>query len=529
MAFEIASLPENYNDLKAFTVCLLASVSEQTHRLEHQAAELKSQGLYIEKLKFELARLKRWRFGAQSEQLDAEQLALWQTELEADIAAASQKLEQSSPVSATAAKPKGIPKRERLPDWLPRVEHRHELASCTCSQCGLPLTQIGEEIAEQLDVIPAKFFVHRHIRPKYVCRSCETVIAAPMPNQPIDKGLPAPGLLAHVVISKYAHHLPLHRQQGIYANLGVELARSTMAGWIGQLEGWLAPVVGRLREEMIRERYLLADETPVPVLEPGSGKTATGYLWAYRSGPWSELQAVVFDFQLSRGGEWPKRFLQGFAGTLQVDGYAGYNTVFAGDKVIEAGCLAHARRQFYEVHQATQSPIASQALAEIGKLYLIERELKELSAQERSRLRQARAGPILEAFKHWLEGVYAKSPPRGALAKAIAYSLNRWRALTRYLDDGMLNIDTNPVERCIRPIAVGRGNWLFCGSEGGGRRAALIYSLLHTAKLNALNPHDYLVDILTRLPTCKARDLDSLLPLPQRSPLARAIAEQQAA
>ena len=181
------------------------------------------------------------------------------------------------------------------------------------------------------------------------------------------------------------------------------------------------------------------------------------------------------------------------------------------------------------MHQATQSPIASQALAEIGKLYLIERELKELSAQERSRIRQARAGPILEAFKYWLEGVYAKSPPRGALAKAIGYSLNRWRALTRYLDDGMFNIDTNPVERCIRPIAVGRGNWLFCGSEGGGRRAALIYSLLHTAKLNALNPHDYLVDVLTRLPTCKARDLDSLLPLPQRSPLARAIAEQQAA
>jgi transposase len=512
MASEIASLAENYADLKAFTVSLLARLAEQTHRVEHQAAELKSQAIFIEKLKFELARLKRWRFGAQSERLDAEQLALWQTELEADIAAAEHKLAQAAVAVSTPAQSKGTPKRERLPDCLPRVELRHELASCNCAQCGTPMQQIGEDVAEQLDVIPAQFFVRRHIRPKYACRHCETVVAAAMPAQVIDKGLPAPGLLAHVIVSKYQDHCPLHRQEAIYARMGVELARSTMAGWLGGAELWLEALVERLHAQMIGEAYLQADETPVPVLAPGNGRTKTAYLWAYRSGPWSELQAVVFDFQTSRGGQHPKAFLQGFAGTLQVDGYAGYNTVFAEGKVIEARCVAHARRHFYEVYQATHSPIAAQGLAQIAKLYDIEREIKDLGADHRRQLRRARAGPLLEAFKAWLESIYAKCPPRGALAKAIAYSLNRWRALNRYVDDGVLNIDTNPVERCIRPIAVGRGNWLFCGSEGGGRRAALIYSLLGTAQLNGVNPYDYLLDVFTRIPTCKAKDLDLLLP-----------------
>lgn len=526
MAFESASLPENYADLRAFAVSLLGRLSEQTQRNDHQAAELASQALYIEKLKFELARFKRWHFGAKSEQLGTEQLALWQSELEADIAATERKLEEVAPSASVVAKPKGIAKRERLPDWLPRVEIRHELPSCNCAQCGGPLTQIGEEIAEQLDVIPSKFFVRRHIRPKYACRGCETVTAAPMPAQVIDKGLPAPGLLAQVIVSKYLDHSPLHRQEGMYARMGVEIARSTMAGWLGRSQWGLEALVECLRAELIGEPYVLADETPVPVLEPGNGRTKTGYLWTYCTGPWSKLQAVVFDFQASRSGVHPKQFLEGFKGTLQVDGYAGYHSVFGGGGIIEAGCLAHARRQFHDVYQATDSPIAAQALAQIARLYDIEREAKELSAEERCRLRQARAGPLLEAFKGWLESVHGKCPPRGALAKAIAYSLTRWRALTRYLDDGQLNIDTNPVERCIRPVALGRANWLFCGSEGGGRRAALIYSLLGTAKLNGVNPYDYLVEVFTRIPTCKSKDLPTLLPHRWQSASAP---EQQAA
>src|SRR5262249_36105678 len=246
----------------------------------------------------------------------------------------------------------------------------------------------------------------------------------------------------------------------------------------------------------LAERYLQADETTVPVLAPGTGRTATGYLWAYRSGPWSGRRAVVFDFQPSRGGQWPAQFLRGFAGGLQVDGYAGYHEVFASGKVIEAGCVAHARRKFYDVHEQTKSAFAQYALLEIAKLYAIEAEAKELTPSERAVLRGARAGPILEGFKPWLEQTLAHAPPRSGLAQAIGYTLNRWTALLRYVDDGMLNIDNNPVERTIRGVALGRKNYLFCGSDGGGHRAALIYSLIESAKLNQIDPYAYLVDIL---------------------------------
>ena len=294
-----------------------------------------------------------------------------------------------------------------------------------------------------------------------------------------------------------------------------------MAGWIGQLEVLLEPLVETLHGELLAERYLHADETTVPVLAPGTGRTATGYLWAYRSGPWSERQAVVFDFRPNRGKQWPTQFLRGFTGILQVDGYAGYNEVFQSGTVIEAGCVAHARRKFYDVHEATKSPVAKHALLEIAKLYAIEAEAKDLPPAERAGLRCAHAGPILDDFKQWLDQTLPQAPPRSALAQAIGYSLNRWTALLRYRDDGMLNIDNNPVERTLRGVALGRKNYLFCGSEGGGHRAALIYSLIESAKLNHLDPYAYLVDILTQLPTCRTKDLPALLPYrwqPGRAP-----------
>jgi transposase len=498
MSLEIQSLPESYDDLKVLAVSLIEA--------------LKAKSLEVESLKFQLLKLRRWRFGPHSEQIDAEQFQLWQAELESDIAAIEDKIARHDAEAKTSSPAKRIPRREKLPDWLPRIEHRHDPESCTCKQCGSQLIQIGEEITEQLDLVPAKFFVHRYIRPKLACRQCETLGSPTLPNQPIDKGLPAPGLLAQVVISKYADHCPLYRQEGIYARLGMELSRSTMAGWIGQLEVLLEPLVDKMHEELIEERYLQADETPVPVLAPGTGRTATGYLWAYRSGPWSERQAVVFDFQLDRGKQWPKQFLKGFAGTLQVDGYAGYNDAIQSGNVVDAACMAHARRNFYDLHQATKSPLAQHALVEIGKLYDIEAEAKDLEAGERVALRRAAAEPIFERFKEWLQQTLAQSPPKSALAKATAYPLNRWAALMRYLKDGMINIDNNPVERAIRGVAIGRKNYLFCGSEGGGHRAALIYSLIETAKLNHLNVHDYFVDILTRLPDCRAKDLAAVLP-----------------
>jgi len=529
-----SQIPESASELKAFAAALLAQLSKQTRQLEAQAAQLatqttqlKHQSIHIDKLTFELARLKRWRFGAASEAVGSEQIALWESELDGDIAAAEARLEQLAAAAAAAmdgitpgdapatppkAPPKATPKRKPLPDTLPRVEVRHELASCNCPACGAGLTPMGEEISEQLDVIPAQFFVRRHIRPKYNCRHCETVHTAPMPPQPIDRGLAAPGLLAHVLGSKYLDHLPLHRQEQIYARQGVVLPRSTMAGWLGQLEVLLEPLVERLGRHVLAGLVVHADETPVPVLEPGNGRTATGYLWAYRSGPWNRTQAVVFDFAMSRGQATPSAFLEGYQGVLQVDGYAGYNEVLRREGVIEAGCMAHARRKFVEVWEATKSPAAQTAIAEIARLYAIEAKIKDLGIEERQRQRQARAGPILDALRKWLEATYAKVARSSALGKAIQYALNRWKALVRYIEDGRINIDNNPVENAIRGIALGRKNYLFCGSEGGGRRAALMYSLIESAKLNGVDPNAYLLSVLTKLPTAKRNDLDALMP-----------------
>lgn len=504
------TLPESIDALKALAGGLIEQLAQHTDKLDHQSAQLKEQSALIEKLKFELARLRRWRFGASSESLNAEQLALWAAELEGDIAAAETRLDEISTQRAPIER--RIPKRERLPEHLPRLEVRHELPSTDCPQCGQGLERIGEEIAEQLDIIPAKFFVRRHIRPKYCCRACESLHVAPMPAQPIDKAIAAPGLLAHVLVSKFADHLPFYRQEEIYTREGVTIPRATQAGWLGQLQVLLEPLVEHLTDEVVREPLIQADETPVPVLSPGTGRTATGYLWAFRSGPFSDRQAVVFKFSPTRSQDTPTELLQSFRGILQVDGYAGYNQTLRRDEVIEAACFAHARRKFFEVWEATKSPAAQLALTQIGKLYDIERECHDVSIAERAYQRQERAAPILAHFRTWLEATYTKSPPRGALAKAIQYSLNRWKALERYLQDGRINIDTNPVENCIRGVALGKKNWMFCGSEGGGHRAALIYSLIETCKLNGVEPYAYFVQILTRLPTAKASELPSLMP-----------------
>lgn len=524
-----SQIPDSVSELKALAAALLAQLSEQACQVQTQAAQLeaktaqlKHQSIYIDKLKFELARLKRWRFGAASESVGSEQIALWEAELDGDIAAAETRLGQlqagtaapeiASPNIAPQFPPKTQPKRKPLPDSLPRVEVRYEIASCTCPACGSGLTPMGEEITEQLDIIPARFFVRRHIRPKYSCRACETVHTAPMPAQPIERGLAAPGLLAHVLASKYLDHLPLHRQEQIYARDGVVLPRSTMAGWLGQLEVLFEPLVERLASHILSAAVIQADETPVPVLQPGTGHTATGYLWAFRSGSWNPTQAVVFNFAMSRAQTVPTRFLESYQGVLQVDGYAGYNEVLRRDGVIEAGCMAHARRKFVEVWETSKSPAAQTAIAQIASLYAIESEVKDLTVAERQCQRQARAGPILDVFRLWLEATYAKTGQKSALGKAIQYSLNRWKALVRYVEDGRINIDNNPVENAIRGIALGRKNYLFCGSEGGGHRAALMYSLIESAKLNGINPGAYLLDVLIKLPTAKRDDLDALMP-----------------
>ena len=469
-----------------------------------------------EKLQFELARYQRWRFGKKSEAIGAEQIALWQAELDADIEALKRRLDDlQQALPGKKAAEKQTPRRQALPATLPRFEERLEPESTVCG-CGEAMTRIGEDVAETLQMIPSRFWVQRRIRGKWACRCCETLVMAPVPAAPIDKAIAGTSVLANVIVAKYLDHQPLYRQEGIYARMGVAIPRSTMAGWIGRIGVQFEPLTDLLAERVTGAGGLQADETPVAVLDPGSGKTATGYLWAYRTLPSDPVQAVSFDFAMSRSQAHPNRMLASFKGTLQVDGYAGYNDILSRRGVIEAGCLAHARRKFVDVFEATKSPVAKEAIARIAALYEVEHAIdasaEEVSILDRQRLRQDQAGPLLKALHDWLLCSYAKAPPRSALAKAMKYTLNRWTALTRYVEDGRLPLDTNAVENSIRPVALGRRNWLFAGSEAGGRRAAQIYSLIGSAKLNGLEPLAYLTDILERLPTARMKDLEAMLP-----------------
>jgi transposase len=470
-------------------------------------AETKNQALTLE-----LAHLRRLRFGAKSEALSAEQRELFAETLDADLAAVEAEAEQ------TVAQAKPRAKRERagrqpLPAHLPRIEHRHEPQSCTCGQCGRDLVKIGEDISEQLDVEPARFFVHRHIRPQYACRACETITAAAIPPAIIDGGLAAPGLLAWVAISKYADHLPLYRIEQMAARQDVPLARASLAEWIGRIGVALTPLAERLAARLKQAAVLHADETPVAQLDPGAGKTKRAYLWAYRS---NRLAAgppiVVFDYQASRSGRHAGAFLAGWQGHLMVDDYAGYKALFAAG-VTELGCFAHARRKFFDLYAANQSPIAAEALARIGELYAVENQGRALDAEARRRLREQQAKPRLAALFEWLWQTRRQVADGSATAKAIDYSLKRWEALIRYADAGDLPIDNNPVENAIRPIAIGKKNWLFAGSERAGRRAAAIQSLIGTARLNGLDPAAWLRDTLERLPAWPNSRIDELLPL----------------
>lgn len=467
----------------------------------------------IDALLFELARLKRWRFGAQSEQLTAHQRRLFEEGLEEDIQTVEQTLAAEPPaISAPSAPAALTPKRQPLPAHLERIEHRYERVDCQCEVCQQPLTIIGEDVSEQLDCAPIRFFVHRHVRPKYACRQCQTVTAVPLPAQVIDKGMAAPGLLAQVLISKYQDHQPLYRQETLYQRSGIALSRSTLAGWVGACGVALQPLVDALRTHVLGHSVLHADETPVAVLAPGLGRTHRAYLWAYRNGPQAAAPAVVFDFQMSRAGKHTQQFLQGYQGALMVDDYAGYKVLFAAGAITELACLAHVRRKFFELFTANKSLVATEALATIARLYQIERQAAGLSASERQTLRMSEAKPILDAWRVWLIHTRGLVPDSSGTARAIDYALRRWTALMRYLDDGTYPIDNNPVENAIRPVALGRKNWLFAGTESAGRRAAAILSLIESAKLNGHDPFAYLKDVLTRLPTHPYRRLDELLP-----------------
>ena len=504
----------------------LAQLAEQ---FERQANELRLAEFKVQKLVLELAHLRRLHFGVSSESISVANRDLFEETLETDQAAAMAELARqqeavagdASPSSTVPDLPSKPPRlragRQALPEHLERVEHRHEPDSCACSACGKDMVNIGEDISEQLDVVPARFFVHRHIRPQYACRACETVTAAPIPPAIIEGGLAAPGLHAWVVIGKYLDHLPLYRLEQIAARDGVTLSRSTLAVWVGRIGVALQPLADRLNT-LLRERAVLhADETPVAQLDPGTGKTKRAYLWAYRSNALENKPVIVaFDYQTSRAGRHAQAFLSGWCGHLMIDDYAGYKALFAAG-VIELACLAHARRKFFDLNAAHANPVALEALNRIAALYAIEEEGKHLDSVARAALRQKKAQPLLQSMHDWLLKTRVRVANGGGLARAIDYSLRRWPALSRYASQGDLPIDNNPVENSIRPIALGKKNWLFVGSERAGERAAAIQSLLATAKANGLDPASWLRNTLEKLPTCLNSQIDSLLPFPNSS------------
>lgn len=471
--------------------------------------EMRSKQALVDKLTHENATLKRLKFAAASEAYTGEQQRLLFETIDTDLAALSAEIEALAPATP-AEREKQQPRRAPLPANLPRKDVHHEPASTICS-CGCQLARIGEDVAEKLDYRPGVFTVERHVRGKWVCKRCETLVQAPVPAHVIDKGIPTAGLLAHVLVAKYADHVPLYRQQGIFARAGMAIADSTLAQWVGACGVQLQPLVDALRDELLARPVLHADETPVAMLKPGNGKTHRAYLWSYCSTAFDPMKAVIFDFAEGRGGRHADAFLGEWRGTLVCDDYSGYKALFR-QGVTEAGCMAHARRKFHELWANHSSQIAEEALKLFGVLYEVERAAQDRDADQRRDMRQQQAKPAADTLYAWLLAQRQRVPDGGATAKAIDYSLGRWSALTRYLDDGALPIDNNWVENQIRPIALGRKNWLFAGSLRAGQRAAAVMSLIHSARLNGHDAYAYLKDILERLPSQPASRIGELLP-----------------
>jgi len=480
---------------------------------ERYTATLSSRTTEIDRLMLLVEKLKRMLFGRKSEKVlrQIEQLEFQIEDLEVATA-----VEEAEAISATARPGSAKPFRRPLPEHLPREIHTHMPGHEACPDCGGRLRQLGEDVAEMLEYIRSSFKVLRHVRPKLSCDVCDLIVQAPAPSRPIDRGLAGPGLLAHVLVSKYADHQPLYRQSEIYAREGVDLDRSTLAGWVGATSELLAPLVEAVRDHVIAASKLHADDTPVPVLAPGNGKTKIGRLWTYvrddRPSGDITAPAVWFAYSPDRKGERPRQHLKLYKGALQADAYAGFYHLYEGGEIYEVACWAHARRKFHEIHIAHASPTTSEAIARIAALYAIEAEIRGSTPEIRKTIRQARARPLLDSMRVWLEATLAKLSRKSDTTAAIRYALSRWSALTRYVDDGQLEIDNNAAERALRVVALGRKNFLFAGSDSGGERAAAIYSLLGSAKLNGLDPEIYLQHVLERIADHPISRINELLP-----------------
>jgi transposase len=503
---DLAALPTDVDALHRLVRDLAAQAVDERAELERSRAE-------VERLRSIIHNLQRAQFGRRSERLDGDQLALGLEDLDVDIARVQAPL--ASRVDDDG--PEAAQRRQPLPNSLAREDITVDIGSGTCPCCGSSLHPIGESVSEMLDFVPARLRVLRIRRPKYGCRACGTIHQAPAPERPIAKGLASPALLAHVLVSKYCDHTPLYRQSQIFARHGVELDRSTLANWVGGACWWLEPLQARLAAHVFASNKVFADDTPIPVLDPGRGRTKTGRLWVYTRDdrPWAgpDPPAAVYFYSPDRKAERPAVHLERFRGVLQVDGYAGFERLTACGEIVLAACWAHARRKFFDVHEATGSPIAAEALRRIAELYAIEVSIRGRTAEQRQQVRDVRTRPLIDAMKPWLEAELPRIPGRGALAEAIRYALARWDELSRFLDDGRIDLDNNPVERAIRPVALGRKNHLFAGSDGGGARWATVCSFVATAKLNDVEPFAYLKDVIERMTNGHSMSrLDDLLP-----------------
>ena len=481
-------------------------------------AMLLAERLRNERLVQMIRELQRHRFGRRAETLPEDQLLLGLEDVEQKQASDEAAVEKKAPAERAARAQKRRMNRGALPTHLPRVEIIVDLDDRACPCCKGQLHRIGEDVSERLDIVPARFRVLVTRRPKYACRTCEEAVAqAPAPARLIEGGIPTEATVAHVLVSKYADHPPLYRQSQILARQGVNLDRSTLADWVGRAAFHLRPVHERLLAHLRASTKIFADGTTAPVLDPGRGRTKTGQLWAYARDdrPWggADPPAVAYVYAPDRKAERPMMHLAGFKGVLQVDGYAGYRALAEKGDVRLAFCWAHVRRRFYELAAAGPAPIASEALQRIAELYAIEAEIRGRDADARRDVRQARSRPLVDALEPWLREKLALISQKMKLAEAIRYALSRWEGLTRFIDDGRVEIDSNIVERAIRPIALNRKNALFAGSDGGGEHWAIIASLIETCKLSGVDPQVWFATALTKIVNGHLNTkLDELMP-----------------
>ncbi len=511
MSLATAQLPTDPDALRAFAAAL--------------QSELYAKTLHVEKLKAQLATLRRARFGQSSEKLDRQ--IDWLEQAIGDIEeaeAANEVRQEATPAMASRSQARvaRVGNRRPLPEHLPREIVAHA-GACICPACGSErLRKMGDEEREVLEYVASHFKVVVHVRPKLSCRDCESIAQPPMPSLPIERGRPGPGLIAHVLVAKYCDHLPLNRQSDIYAREGVSLDRSTLADWVGRAAWLMLPVAERIGDYVRAGPAVHADDTPVPVQDPGRGRTKTGRLWVVvrDEGTWASSlpPAAYYRYSPDRKGEHAQALLASVSGFLHADAYAGFDKLYEPDpktgraRLLPVACWAHARREIFDEHARTKSPIALQALEKIGAIFAIERGINGQSAEVQRGVRQAQSVPLLAELKAFLETSLNRISGKSDLAKAIRYSLNRWEALCRFTQDGRLEMTNNAAERAIRPLTLGRRNWTFLGSDSGGERAAIFFTLIQSCKLSGVNPEAYLADLISRVGDHPASRIDELLP-----------------